>query len=144
MMRHNTLYIYCDGSYMPKDQCGGWAALLWFNKNERLLKDSAVASSSHEMEVMAAVMGLRAVNQKYKGQIVVVSDAKSLMDRMNNKCGYVQFTTPLMPELVAFREKFSITWQWVKGHDKHPQNEYVDRAARWEAYKLINSKQVVP
>ena len=36
-------------------------------------------------------------------------------------------------ELDETQERHSVTWQWVKGHAGHPENERVDDLARQEA-----------
>ena len=34
------------------------------------------------------------------------------------------------------RTRHQVSWQWVKGHAGHPENERVDDLARWEAEKI--------
>ena len=36
----------------------------------------------------------------------------------------------LWEEILELSRKHQITWQWVKGHDGHPENERCDQLAR--------------
>ena len=37
-----------------------------------------------------------------------------------------------------------VSWHWVRGHDGHPQNEYVNHLATRAARELSNSDGLVP
>lgn len=144
MMKHNVLYIYTDGSYYPDTSCGGWAALLWFNKTEQLVSGNLEnAPGPQHLEVLAALEGLKVINPKYKGEIVVVSDSLHLVECMTFKRAYSKTELHLFHELRDMCDRFSISWEWVKGHNDHIQNEIVDRAARREARNL-RREQVRP
>lgn len=42
----------------------------------------------------------------------------------------------LWVKLDEAQARHTVTWQWVKGHAGHPENERVDDLARWEAEKF--------
>ena len=85
------------------------------------------------MELLAAITGLR----ELKGdqlQVVVVSDSKYVVDSVNKgwlaswvKKGFKDKKNPdLWRKMVPLLEKHKPVFQWVKGHNNHPQNERCD------------------
>jgi len=43
----------------------------------------------------------------------------------------------LWQQLDTLSKKHNVYWQWVKGHDGHPENEECDRRAKAEIKKHI-------
>ena len=41
-----------------------------------------------------------------------------------------------LSDLIEVSAKHEISWQWVKGHNGHPENERVDRLASDEADRI--------
>jgi ribonuclease HI len=50
----------------------------------------------------------------------------------------------LWKELDAAAQAHVVKWQWVRGHNKHPQNEYADHLATRAAREQTNSSGPVP
>ena len=46
----------------------------------------------------------------------------------------------LWRDLLIVTKPHTISWQWVKGHDGHPENERVDKLASDEAIKASRAK----
>jgi ribonuclease HI len=51
---------------------------------------------------------------------------------------------PLWQELDELARAHQIDWQWVRGHNKHPQNEYADHLATRAARDQTKSDGPVP
>lgn len=50
----------------------------------------------------------------------------------------------LWKEAVELAERHSVDWRWVRGHNRHPQNEYADHLATRAARELSTSGGPVP
>ena len=46
----------------------------------------------------------------------------------------------LWQEVDALARAHDVEWQWVRGHNKHPQNEYADHLATRAAREQTNSE----
>lgn len=92
------------------------------------------------MELMAAIVGLEALNKPCK--VELYSDSKYLTDAFNQNwiSGWLSRgwkkadkkpvkNVDLWMRLLKAMEGHDVTYIWVKGHDGHPENERCDRLA---------------
>ena len=92
------------------------------------------------MELMAVITGLEALNRAC--EVDVYSDSKYVVDAFNQhwidswlKKGWKRGknepvkNVDLWKRLLAVKEKHTVIFHWVKGHDGHPQNERCDELA---------------
>ncbi|NII10291.1 ribonuclease HI [Oleiagrimonas sp. C23AA] len=138
--------LFTDGACLGNPGPGGWAALLRSGKHERLLVGGEALSTNNRMELMAAIAGLEAL--KRACQVRLVTDSKYVMQgieqwvpRWRQNGWKTADKKPvknqdLWMRLDAARQDHAITWEWVKGHAGHVENERVDEAARAEAERL--------
>jgi ribonuclease HI len=91
------------------------------------------------MEMTAVIRGLRALVEPC--EVTIHSDSRYVIDGMTKwvagwqKRGWVNASKKpvrnedLWHDLIDAAAPHRISWQWVKGHDGHPENERVDRLA---------------
>ncbi len=60
--------IYTDGACDPNPGPGGWAALLKFGPQEKILTGAASDSTNNRMELTAAIQGLEALSRPHQIQ----------------------------------------------------------------------------
>jgi len=85
------------------------------------------------MELLAAIVGLKELKSTNVA-VTVVSDSKYVVDAINKgwlnswvKKGFKDKKNPdLWKKMLPLLEKYKPTFQWVKGHNDHPQNERCD------------------
>ncbi len=138
--------LYTDGSARGNpDGPGGYGAVLQFvdkqgGLHEKEMSCGYVKTTNNRMELMAAIVGLEALNRPC--QVDLYSDSKYLVDAFNQhwieswiknnwnrpKTGPVK-NSDLWKRLLAAMEPHEVKFFWVKGHDGHPQNERCDRLA---------------
>ena len=138
--------LYTDGAARGNpDGPGGYGAVLQFiDKNgtlhEKELSAGYVRTTNNRMELMAAIVGLEALNRSC--EVDLYSDSKYLVDAFNQKwidvwvkhnwvrpkTGPVK-NSDLWKRLLAAMNPHKVTFHWVKGHDGHPGNERCDRLA---------------
>ena len=138
--------LYTDGAARGNpDGPGGYGAVLeYVDKNGMLhtkeLSQGYVKTTNNRMELMAVITGLEALNRSC--EVDVYSDSKYLVDAFNQhwidswlKKGWKRGknepvkNVDLWKRLLAVKEKHTVTFHWVKGHDGHPQNERCDELA---------------
>lgn len=138
--------IYTDGSARGNpDGPGGYGVVLHYvdgqgQLHERTLSGGYKRTTNNRMELMAAIVGLEALNRPCV--VELYSDSKYLTDAFNKqwidgwvkknwdrgKSGPVK-NVDLWKRLLAAKEKHQVTFIWVKGHAGHPQNERCDMLA---------------
>ncbi len=138
--------IYTDGSARGNpDGPGGYGALLRYidgrgNVHEREYSAGYKRTTNNRMELMAAIVGLEALTKPC--EVTLVSDSKYLTDAFNRNWvgGWLRNgwrnsqkqpvkNTDLWKRLLAAKEPHQVTFQWVKGHAGHPENERCDELA---------------
>jgi ribonuclease HI len=131
--------VYTDGACQGNPGPGGWAALLQYGKQEKVLSGSARDTTNNRMELQAALEALRALNDPC--QVTLLTDSEYLKKgitewlpnwkkrnwrRKGGKLANVDLWMKLDEEIT----RHEIDWRWVRGHAGHPENERVDRLAR--------------
>ena len=138
--------IYTDGAARGNpDGPGGYGAVLQYidtkgQLHERELSRGYKKTTNNRMELMAAIVALETLNRPC--QVDLYSDSKYLVDafnqhwidnwmRRNWKRGKNEpvKNVDLWKRLLKAIEPHQVTWNWVKGHDGHPQNERCDELA---------------
>lgn len=136
------LYAYTDGACSGNPGPGGWGALLVARDGdlvlkERELKGGAPETTNNRMELMAAITALETLDRPTK--LTVVTDSKYVMDgitrwihswKAKNWTKKGLKNVELWQRLDAAAARHDVTWEWVKGHAGHPENERADELAR--------------
>ena len=138
--------IYTDGSARGNpDGPGGYGVVLHFTDSsgklhEKTISEGFVKTTNNRMELLAAIMGLEALNRPC--QVELYSDSKYLIDAFNQKwidnwvarnwnrgkSGPVK-NVDLWKRLLKAKEPHQVQFVWVKGHAGHPENERCDQMA---------------
>lgn len=138
--------IYTDGACSGNPGAGGWGALLRCGETEKELSGGESETTNNRMELTAVIKALQAL--KRECEVMLYTDSKYVMDGVNqwmpnwkknnwrttNKKSEVK-NIDLWLELDKLLPLHKIKWNWVKGHNGHPENERVDKLARDEAKK---------
>ncbi len=107
---------------------------------ERELKGGAENTTNNKMELMAAIMALETLERP--STITVVTDSTYVKNGVTGwifgwkKNGWKTASkkpvknVELWQRLDAAQARHQVTWEWVKGHAGHPENERADELAR--------------
>ena len=138
--------IFTDGAARGNpDGPGGYGVILQYTDNkgilhEKELSQGYVRTTNNRMELMAAIVGLEALNRPC--MVELYSDSKYLVDAFNQ--GWIdnwiandwkrKATGPvknvdLWKRLLKAMNIHKVDFIWVKGHDGHPENERCDKLA---------------
>lgn len=150
MSNKERVEIFTDGACQGNPGPGGWGVLLRFGSTEKTLQGAEDHTTNNRMELMAAIMGLRALQRSCKVRLVTdsiyvqkgITEWMSQWRKRNwrtsdNKPVKNQDLWEQLNALVALHE---IEWEWVKGHSGHLENDQVDLLARGAIIQLLNSK----
>lgn len=138
--------IYTDGAARGNpDGPGGYGTVLQYRDTKGVLHERELSAgykktTNNRMELMAAIVGLEALNRPCK--VDLYSDSKYLTDAFNQHWieGWVMRgwkkadkkpvkNIELWQRLLAAKEPHDVSFHWVKGHDGHPENERCDKLA---------------
>ena len=147
------LYAYTDGACSGNPGPGGWGAILIARDGDTVLKErelngGAPETTNNQMELLAAISALEALDRA--STVTVVTDSSYVKDGITSwihgwkKRGWKTAgkkpvkNEELWKRLDAANARHDVTWEWVKGHAGHPENEKADELARagMAPYKL--------
>ena len=133
-----TIYTHvaCSGNPGP----GGWGTILSSRGVKKELSGGESSTTNNRMELTAVIRGLQALKRPCR--VTVVTDSKYVADAvtlgwakkwqsqgwMRNKKEKAQ-NPDLWEELLRLLSIHEVTFQWVKGHAGHPENERCDEMA---------------
>ena len=141
-----TVMLYTDGSARGNpDGPGGYGAILQYRDpsgqlHERELSAGYVRTTNNRMELMAVIAGLEALNRPCEVEVysdsayVIKAFTEHWLDSWQKKNWTRGKNEPvknvdLWKRLLKAAEPHRITWNWVKGHAGHPENERCDKLA---------------
>ena len=141
---HN-LIAYTDGACSGNPGPGGWGVVLQARSGlkvtkQRELNSGAAETTNNRMELTAAIQALEALTRK--SQIRIVTDSVYVKDGVTKwilgwkKNGWLTSAKKpvknedLWKKLDAAQESHEVSWEWIKGHAGHPENELADELAR--------------
>jgi ribonuclease HI len=139
------LFAFTDGACSGNPGPGGWGALLQAREGEAVLKERALsggekATTNNRMELMASIAALEALERP--SSITIVTDSAYVKNGVTGwihgwkRNGWKTSTRKpvknedLWRRLDEAQARHKVTWEWVKGHAGHPENERADELAR--------------
>jgi ribonuclease HI len=155
------VYIHADESclgvqFTERDSPGGAGGLVevW-HKEQWLRRDywiSEPATTNNRMAIRSAIVGLS--HLKRSCRVVFVSDSQYLVRAMTDwvrgweRAGWKRKTgalenLELWQELAQTAARHEVSWNWVRGHAGHAQNEYANHLATRAAKKQMDSNGLV-
>jgi ribonuclease HI len=124
--------IYTDGSCLENPGGpGGYAALIFWD--EQLIEEVSggdAVTTNNRMELMAAVVGLRAVREP--SVITLYSDSQYLIKTLTQGWKRMK-NVDLWARLDQAAQPHRVSWQWVRGHNGNPGNVRADALANLSA-----------
>ncbi|QMU58792.1 MAG: ribonuclease HI [Boseongicola sp.] len=139
------LFAFTDGACSGNPGSGGWGVVLQARSNDTVLKERGlsggeVMTTNNRMELLAAINALEALERD--SEITVVTDSTYVKNGVTTwihswkKNGWrTSAKKPvknddLWKRLDKAQLRHDVTWEWVKGHAGHPENEKADELAR--------------
>lgn len=139
------LFAYTDGACSGNPGPGGWGALLIARDGDTVVKSRELnggqaRTTNNQMELMAAISALESLSRA--SDITIITDSVYVKDGVTKwihgwkRNGWKTAAkkpvknVELWQRLDAAQAAHTVTWEWVKGHAGHPENERADELAR--------------
>ena len=139
------LLAYTDGACSGNPGPGGWGVLLQAKDGEDIVKERELSggeavTTNNRMELLAAINALETLAKP--SALTIVTDSTYVK---NGVTGWIHGwkrngwktaakkpvkNAELWQRLDAAQERHDVSWEWVKGHAGHPENERADALAR--------------
>ena len=133
------IQIFTDGACRGNPGPGGWGVILRSGSHEKELFGGEQSTTNNRMELRAAIEGLAAL--KRPSRVTVTTDSQYVRQGITQwiegwkrnqwrtsakKPVKNQDLWQMLDELTC---RHDVTWEWVKGHSGHPENELADALA---------------
>jgi len=139
------LFAYTDGACSGNPGPGGWGVLMRAMAGGEIVKERALSggeaeTTNNRMELLAAIHALEALSKP--SAITIVTDSAYVKNGITGwmhgwkKNGWKTAAkkpvknVELWQRLDEAQKRHDVTWEWVKGHAGHPENERADELAR--------------
>ena len=135
----NKVEIFTDGACKGNPGPGGWGAILRYGTTEKEIYGASKNTTNNIMELTAVIESLK--NLKKPCELIITTDSKYVKNGITEwihnwkKNGWMTAAKKevknkeLWIELDSLIQIHSISWDWVKGHSGHPENERADLLA---------------
>jgi len=132
------IHIYTDGSALGNPGPGGYGIIIeWVGKGyTKEFSRGFKHTTNNRMELWAVIDGLEKLKKKPM-DVLVISDSKYVIEAVDKKWVFgwqkKNFKGKKNPDLwkrfLKIYSLHNVKFQWVKGHNDHPQNERCDQLA---------------
>jgi ribonuclease HI len=136
----DVVEIFTDGACSGNPGPGGWGAILRINGKEKELFGGELETTNNRMEMMAVIEALAALKRPVAAMVYTDSQyvQKGISEWIHGWKRRGWKTADKKPvknedlwrRLDALAAGHRVTWQWVKGHAGHVENERADALAR--------------
>lgn len=145
-----VVYLYTDGACLGNPGPGGWGVVLSWDGQIKELSGGQADTTNNQMELTAVIKGLESLKRPVSLQIV--TDSKYVMQGITQwMAGWKRngwrtaakkpvANRELWEKLDSLLSGHTVSWEWVKGHSGHQQNERCDALASLQA-ALVRDNQ---
>lgn len=137
-MSSPKINVYTDGSSLGNPGPGGYGIIMeWAGKNYiKEFSEGYRHTTNNRMELLAVIVALEKLNKK-GSCVCVFSDSKYVIDAVVKKWVFGwqrkgfkdKKNSDLWKRFLNVYAQHEVQFQWVKGHNNHPQNERCDQLA---------------
>ena len=130
------IYVYTDGAASGNPGPGGYGIVMISGKYRRELAEGFTFTTNNRMELLAVIVALEQIKSPGSA-VLVTSDSKYVIDSVVKgwvfnwlKKGFKdKKNQDLWRRFLKIYKKHNVKFEWVKGHNNHPENERCDALA---------------
>lgn len=135
----NDVEIFTDGACSGNPGPGGWGAILRSKGIEKELSGGEKDSTNNRMEMMAVIVALESLTRSCT--VKITTDSQYVMKGMQEWLpGWKKRNwktaakkpvknVDLWQRMEKAADDHTLEWEWVRGHQGHPENERADQLA---------------
>lgn len=141
--------IFTDGACSGNPGPGGWGAIMRAKGKEKELSGGEKDTTNNRMEMMAVIAALEALSRPCLVKITTDSQyvMKGMMEWLPSWKKRNWQTAAKKPvknvdlwqRLEIAANSHELQWEWVRGHQGHPENERADQLAVAAREHIINT-----
>jgi ribonuclease HI len=144
-----SVKLITDGSCLGNPGPGGWACILRFNHHKKEMWGHAGHTTNNQMELTAAIEGLRALREPC--EVEIVTDSEYVKNGITKwiegwkRRGWLTaekkpvLNRELWEALDQQSSRHKTRWTWTKGHASHDDNNRCDELAQEAARTQASS-----
>ena len=135
-MRKQPITIFTDGACSGNPGPGGFGVILRCGHLEKEISAGYRRTTNNRMELLAVITGLEAIKWD-NADVTIWSDSSYVVDAVEK--GWVfawekknfakKANSDLWARFLRIYRKHTVRFQWIRGHNGHPENERCDRMA---------------
>ena len=135
-MTKQPITIFTDGACSGNPGPGGFGVILRCGKFEKEISAGYARTTNNRMELLAVITGLEAIKWE-RADVTVWSDSSYVVDAVEK--GWVfawekknfakKANADLWTRFLRVYRQHTVRFQWIRGHNGHPENERCDRMA---------------
>ena len=132
--------VFTDGACSGNPGVGGYGAILRSGEREKELSGCEPMTTNNRMELTAVLKALEALKKPCRVKVMTDSNyvVKGMTSWINtwlknnwkNSQKQDVVNRDLWEKLLRLSKGHEISWEWVKGHNDHAENERCDFLAR--------------
>ncbi len=136
----DEITIYTDGACEGNPGPGGYAAIIDRGGKRTELTGSERQTTNNRMELLAVITALRSLEEPASVQVLtdsqyVANGMRSWIHNWRRKGWKTASGAPvknrdLWEELDELSRRHRVRFEWIRGHNGHPENERADTLAR--------------
>ena len=147
MYTKKTVSVYTDGACSMNPGPGGWASILVYKGNEKVISGGERETTNNRMEITAVISALECLKEPCV--VDLYSDSKYVLDSLQKgwaeswrKKGWVKsdkqpaLNPDLWDTLLVLTAQHEMRYHWVKGHADNEYNNRCDQLAVAERMKF--------
>lgn len=131
--------LFTDGACKGNPGPGGWGALIRYQDREKELFGGEGQTTNNRMELLAVIEGLNALKRRCK--VTITTDSQYVKNGITQwihnwkRNGWKTAAKKPVKNEDLWRAlddavaAHDVSWEWVKGHSGHPENERADQLA---------------
>ena len=135
-MKRPPIQMYTDGACSGNPGPGGYGVILRCGSLEKEISAGYANTTNNRMELLAVITGLEAIRWE-RAEVTVWSDSSYVVDAVEK--GWVfgwekknfakKANGDLWRRFLAVYRRHQVQFQWIRGHNGHPENERCDALA---------------
>jgi ribonuclease HI len=145
----DEIQVWTDGACEGNPGPGGYAAIIDRNGKRTEVTGSERQTTNNRMELLAVIAALRTLEEPSSVQVVTDSQyvAKGMTSWIHGwrrkgwktAAGAPVKNRDLWEELDRLAQHHRVRFEWIRGHNGHPENERADTLAREAIRDLENA-----
>jgi ribonuclease HI len=137
----SVVHAFSDGSAIGNPGPGGYGVVMKWSDHYKELSGGFRRTTNNRMELMGVIMALESLKRSCK--VIVTTDSEYVVNAMTkgwaqrwladgwrrNKGKDPVLNPDLWARLMKAAQRHDVAFEWVRGHNGHPENERCDQLA---------------